>query len=144
MGRKSALRTLLERERQRLNLVDNKVVRNADQGNIPNEVWATRIYWLRRERDRIFDDGLFADPAWDLLLNLFIENDKNESISISSACKAVSVPEATALRYLSALTEKNYVERIAHPTDRRSIMLRMTLPGTTLMRKWLDRFDPSR
>jgi hypothetical protein len=72
---------------------------------------AERIYRARRARDRLFSDAGFADPAWDLLLDIFVRSRRSERISVSSACLGASVPEATALRYLKLLVERTYVER---------------------------------
>jgi hypothetical protein len=135
-----ALRNLLEREKHRPELAVSRDFTDETDGQIDYAKLAERIYRARRDRERIFEDSIFADPAWDLLLDLFIRSQRNEQVSISSACHAASVPEATALRYLKALTEKQYVERISHPNDRRSTTLKMTALGSELMIEWLDHF----
>jgi predicted transcriptional regulator len=133
------VRNLLERERRR-----QLSARRDDPGKVVGEVafneteLAEQIYRARRDRDRVFKDDIFADPAWDILLDLFVRSARNEPISISSACHGANVPEATALRYLHALTEKKYLERIAHPSDKRSTTLKMTSLGNKLMAEWLQ------
>jgi Fic family protein len=138
------LRKLLEREKRRSNLANSSDFTEGPEGQINHTKLAERIYRARRDRERVFDDEIFADPAWDLLLDLFVRSSRNEQVSISSACHAASVPEATALRYLKALTEKNYVERISHPNDRRSTTLKMTPLGSNLMIEWLEHFRSNR
>ena len=135
-----ALRKLLERENSRVNPVAIGDFENGPNGQFDHVQFAERIYRSRRDREKVFNDSLFADPAWDLLLDLFVRSARNEQVSISSACHAASVPEATALRYLKALTEKNYVERISHPNDKRSTTLKMTPLGSKLMIDWLEHF----
>lgn len=137
-----AVRKLLEREKQRLMGV--APIGDQSEGPIDYIELVERIYRSRRDRERLFDDGIFADPAWDLLLDLFVRSERNEQVSISSACHAASVPEATALRYLKALTEKAYIERISHPNDKRSTTLKMTPLGRNLMMEWLDHFRSHR
>jgi hypothetical protein len=138
------LRKLLERERRRQNLTNGGDFADGPDGQVNHAKLAERIYRSRRDRERVFNDDIFADPAWDLLLDLFVRSARNEQVSISSACHAASVPEATALRYLKALTEKKYVERISHPNDKRSTTLRMTPLGSNLMIEWLDHFRANR
>lgn len=139
-----ALRQLLEREGQRQDIALSGDFTDGPESQVNYAKLAERIYRARRDRERIFSDSIFADPAWDLLLDLFVRTQRNEQVSISSACHAASVPEATALRYLKALTEKNYVERISHPNDRRSTTLKMTPLGSELMIKWLEHFRTHR
>jgi hypothetical protein len=143
-GELTELRKLLERERRRQHLTNGGDFADGPDGQINHAKLAERIYRSRRDRERVFNDGIFADPAWDLLLDLFVRSARNEQVSISSACHAASVPEATALRYLKALTEKKYVERISHPNDKRSTTLRMTPLGSNLMIEWLDHFRANR
>ncbi|AYJ85808.1 hypothetical protein D3Y57_07250 [Sphingomonas paeninsulae] len=138
------LRKLLDREKQRQSIANIGELSGRADGKVNYANLAERIYRARRDRERVFDDSIFADPAWDLLLDLFIRSERNEQVSISSACHASSVPEATALRYLKVLTEKKYVERISHPNDRRSTTLRMTPLGTNLMTEWLEHFRANR
>jgi Fic family protein len=136
------VRKLLEREKQRRTEIADISERPDGQTDYVDLV--ERIYRSRRDRERVFDDRIFADPAWDLLLDLFVRSERNEQVSISSACHAASVPEATALRYLKALTEKAYIERISHPNDKRSTTLKMTPLGRSLMIEWLDHFHSRR
>ncbi|WP_293881604.1 hypothetical protein [Sphingomonas sp.] len=138
------LRNLLEREKRRQRLMDVGELSDASIGQIDYAKLAERIYWSRRDREKVFNDDIFADPAWDLLLDLFIRSARDEQVSISSACHAASVPEATALRYLKVLTERQYLERISHPNDKRSTTLKMTSMGNTLMIQWLENFRSHR
>lgn len=74
---------------------------------------------LRRKRERMFGTQLFADPAWDLLLDLFANGDEGSRIQVSSACIAANVPQSTALRWIAALVESGLVVRSTDPHDRR-------------------------
>src|SRR5690606_24209072 len=64
--------------------------------------------WLRvrRLRDEFLPGDLFADPAWDMLLDLFAARLEQERVSVSSLCIASAVPPTTALRWIRTLTEK--------------------------------------
>jgi hypothetical protein len=80
----------------------------------------------RRLREQIFDAGLFADPAWDMLLDLFAAELEEKQISVSSLCVAAAVPSTTALRWIGILEKGGLVERRAAPEDRRKSYLFLT------------------
>jgi hypothetical protein len=85
---------------------------------------AESLYRNRRDRARFFDDSLFGEPSWDILLDLFISSERGVQISISSACQAAAVPTSTALRCIKLLIEKGLVNRVDDSTDgRRSFLV---------------------
>ena len=47
----------------------------------------------------MFGEGLFADPAWDIMLDLFAARIEGKDITVSSAGIAACVPPTTALRW---------------------------------------------
>ena len=73
----------------------------------------------RRMRDQFFQPALFADPAWDMLLDLFAARLEHARVSVSSLCIAAAVPPTTALRWISTLSEAGLIEREADPLDKR-------------------------
>lgn len=59
---------------------------------------ARRFYRSRRLRPRVFsDDALFGEPAWDMLLDLFIAEADGKRLSVTAACIGSAVPTSTAL-----------------------------------------------
>jgi hypothetical protein len=87
---------------------------------------AREVYDTRRMRERIFGAGLFADPSWDILLDLFISKREGRKVTISSACIAASAPTTTATRHISHLVQVGLINRIPHPSDARSAYLELT------------------
>lgn len=73
----------------------------------------------RRLRDRFFDSGLFADPAWDMLLDLYAAHLERREVSISSLCIAAATPPTTALRWIGLMTDANIFERRPDERDKR-------------------------
>jgi hypothetical protein len=94
---------------------------------------ARAIYRNRRARIRHFDDSLFAEPSWDILLDLFIADEEGRSVSVSSACIGAAAPYATALRHLGSMQRKGLVERSAHPHDRRCQQINITAAAASSM-----------
>lgn len=102
-------------------------------------VIAQAEYRTRRSRDALFKtEGLFSEPAWDILLDLFIAYVGGKTISISSACIASCVPQTTALRWIDALESAGFVGRYADPKDRRRSLLKLTPVGLNLMLQYLQ------
>ena len=91
---------------------------------------AERVYRVRRRRDALmtarFGGEIFSDPAWDIILDLYIHNSKNQDVSVTSVCSASMVPITTALRYITVLSERGLIERSKKPKDGRSYLLRLT------------------
>ena len=81
---------------------------------------AEALVKLRRLRDSQFEAELFADPAWDMLLDLFIQRCKGRRVAVTSACHASQVPPTTALRWLDILQKKGWILRESDPCDRRA------------------------
>lgn len=91
----------------------------------------------RRLRDHIFVGDLFADPAWDILLDLIAARLEQTRVSVSSLCIAAAVPPTTALRWIRHLTERGLLQREADPVDGRRIFVGLSSRGTDAMMRWL-------
>lgn len=81
---------------------------------------------LRRLRDQFFTRELFADPAWDMLLDLMAARLENSRVAVSSLCIAAAVPATTALRWIRTLTEHGLFVRVADPEDGRRIFIELS------------------
>lgn len=96
-----------------------------------------RVVWaLRRARSDIFPFDIFADPAWDLLIDLYLAKLESRRISVSSACIASCVPPTTALRWIANLVEKGLIVRKADPFDGRRIFVELSADAERMMAAW--------
>lgn len=84
---------------------------------------ARRRLASRRLRDRFFDHGLFVEPAWDMMLDLYASHYEGKRISVSSLTIASSVPATTALRWISKLADSGQMIREPDPSDRRKVYI---------------------
>jgi hypothetical protein len=91
----------------------------------------------RRLRAQYFADGLFADPAWDMLLDLFAARLEQRRVSVSSLCIAAAVPPTTALRWIGTMHEEGLFERQADPTDRRRAYIALSEKGVEGMKSYI-------
>lgn len=80
----------------------------------------------RRQRERHFPADMFADPAWDMMLDLYAAHyEGRQDISVSSLCIASAVPATTALRWIKSMTGAGVFARVADPHDGRRIFIRL-------------------
>lgn len=79
----------------------------------------------RRLREQFFDGALFADPAWDMLLDLLAARLEGRPVAVSSLCIAAAVPPTTALRWMKQLTDDRIFARVADPHDGRRVFIEL-------------------
>ncbi len=85
----------------------------------------------------MFPGGLFADPAWDILLDLFVADADGRRISVSSACGSAGVPRTTALRWLTMLEEQGLIDRREDAEDARRCFVEITASARQAVAEWL-------
>ncbi|WP_242184255.1 hypothetical protein [Sphingomonas sp. CARO-RG-8B-R24-01] len=91
----------------------------------------------RRLRDQFFGAGLFEDPAWDMLLDLFAAELERVQVSVSSLCIAAAVAPTTALRWIARMTEAGLFERRPDPFDRRRAFMVLSARASLGMRNYV-------
>ncbi|MBY9064112.1 winged helix DNA-binding protein [Sphingomonas yunnanensis] len=91
----------------------------------------------RRLRDRFLGEGLFEDPAWDMLLDLYASHLERRRVSVSSLCIAAAVPPTTALRWITRLTERRLLARMPDPDDRRRVFIGLTDEAVRALQAYL-------
>ena len=102
----------------------------------PEARLAAEILQSRRRRERVFGANLFADPAWDMLLELFVQEERGNPVHVSSLCMASAVPTTTALRWIGTLTEAKLLER--RPTgNNRKVEICLSRRARMLVRRHL-------
>ncbi|MBV8687387.1 MAG: winged helix-turn-helix transcriptional regulator [Alphaproteobacteria bacterium] len=80
---------------------------------------------VRRLRDHFFLPELFADPAWDMLLDLMAARIERRRVAVSSLCIAAAVPATTALRWIKSLCDQKVFVRVADPEDGRRVFIEL-------------------
>ena len=90
----------------------------------------------RRMRSRYFSEELFADPAWDMLLDLLQAEIAQLRVPVSSLCIAAAVPATTALRWLKSMTAQGIFLRRADPHDGRRVFVELSPHASQAMRRY--------
>ncbi|EZP49961.1 Regulatory protein MarR [Sphingomonas sp. RIT328] len=111
------------------------------------EAVARMLYEQRRMRSDAFGEhaSLFVEPAWDLLLDLFLASSEGRVVSVSAASIGACVPATTTLRCIAALRRRELVVTRRHPTDGRMRLVELTREADTMIRRYLSslRWEPS-
>lgn len=94
------------------------------------------VICARRLREKYFPADLFADPAWDMLLDLFHAELTQLRVSVSSLCIAAAVPATTALRWLKSMTDQGLIIRRPDPYDGRRVFVELSPKASFSLRTY--------
>lgn len=92
---------------------------------------------MRRLRAQYFNRVMFAEPAWDMLLLLYLGESLEGRQTIGHLAELVETPLTTVLRWVAYLEKEQLAERRDHPTDRRMVFIELTDKGRKCMNAFL-------
>jgi hypothetical protein len=92
---------------------------------------------VRRARTEHLPADLFADPAWDMLLDLMAARLEGKKVAVSSLCVAAAVPPTTALRWIGVMTERGLIVRTTDLADRRRVHVELAPATAQALLAWL-------
>lgn len=95
-----------------------------------------RVIRARRLRARYFSEELFADPAWDMMLDLLQAEIAQLRVPVSSLCIAAAVPATTALRWLKTMVAQGVFLRRADPHDGRRVFVELAPDTSNALRRY--------
>jgi hypothetical protein len=108
-----------------------------ESGTEPTATLLRRMIRVRRMREAYFQADLFADPAWDMLLDLTLARMEGRPVAVSSLCIAAAVPPTTALRWIKRLVDDGLFIRHADPLDGRRVFIDLSEAGGLAMMRYL-------
>lgn len=100
---------------------------------------ARRIYAARLERDRMFPEVAFDQPAWSLMLDLFIARHEKRVVNTFAACIGAGVPQSTALKWLERMEQVGHIVRYPSVNDSRYLLVELTPDALARMETLLVR-----
>jgi len=101
-----------------------------------NEERARQQLEDRRRRAAVFGQRMAAEPAWDMLLILYLSARGRQTQSQLGELSGAS--RTTAMRWIDYLSDRDLVEREAHPTDLRKNFVFLTDKGRRLLDLYLS------
>ncbi len=116
----------------------------SDTENGPSLVaLAQEVMRARSYRFQFFNADLFREPAWEMMLDLFIHQLQRKEVTVSSLAIASGVPHATALRHIARLEQEDIIRRHPDPADSRRVVLTLSPDAArsieTILRRFHDR-----
>ena len=96
-----------------------------------------QILCARQFRSSIFVRGLFGDPAWDIVLALYLGQLRNQSVPITRLAEAASVSVHAVDRWLAVLEGQGLIERTRTGPDGEELPAGLSQKGSSAMRRWL-------
>ena len=81
---------------------------------------------------------MFGEPAWEMLLCLYITDQSEGHQSISRLAELVETPLSTTVRWIDYLDRERLIEREPNPTDKRVIYIRLAARGRELLEAYLS------
>lgn len=115
-----------------------RLVSPTTEPELPEPRTVRRILRQRQQRARFFDGDLFADPAWDMLLDLTAARAERQQVSVTSLCIAAGVPPTTALRWIGQMQHAGLFERVEDKADRRRAFIGLTAKAATGMARYFE------
>jgi hypothetical protein len=110
---------------------------------LPEPRLIRKIIRQRQLRARFFEGDLFADPAWDMLLDLTAARAEHVRVSVTSLCIASGVPPTTALRWIGQMTDSGLLQRVDDETDRRRAFITLTDKAAEAVARYFSELDTS-
>ena len=99
---------------------------------------AERLIAERRARRAYFAPDLFHEPAWDMLLSLFLANEEGRILNVKALVASSDAPVTTSQRWIDHLHKLRLIDRVGDPDDRRRVEISLSDTGLTAIERYLD------
>jgi DNA-binding MarR family transcriptional regulator len=97
---------------------------------------AESILRVRGARERLLGRAAIGEPAFDLLLCLYVRLGQKET-SLTSLARAAGIPYSSAMRWIRYLADKGLADRTESRSDRRATCVQLTPSGRAVMDEFL-------
>jgi DNA-binding MarR family transcriptional regulator len=92
---------------------------------------------MRRKRIAIFGPQMFAEPAWEMLLILYV-SERGQRHTQTSLSELSSGSRSTGMRWIEYLVSQEFIFREEHPTDKRRNFVGLSNKGRELLELYLS------
>ena len=90
---------------------------------------ARDILGQRKLRRRFLPGELFHEPAWDMLIALFVSHRDHRPTNVKALVAMADAPVTTSQRWIEHLHKLKLIDRVNDPTDRRRIEISLSNAG---------------
>lgn len=99
---------------------------------------ARRLLDHRRLRARYLPAELFHEPAWDMLVALYVAQHERQTMNVKTLVSYAAAPATTSQRWIDHLHKLGLIERVTDMIDRRRIEVQLSEVGETAIRRYLE------
>lgn len=97
---------------------------------------AAKIQFSRNLRRKELDESILGEPAWDILLALFVIDNDKRRLSIGELARTTHIPQTTMVRWVTALEERELAKKRPNPFDQRVVHVELTDKGRRSMESY--------
>jgi DNA-binding MarR family transcriptional regulator len=91
----------------------------------------------RRLRHKFLPDELFHEPAWDMLLALYVSCHEGNMINVKHLVSCTPVPATTAQRWIDHMAKLGLIARSVDMDDKRRIEVKLSDAGLQMIDQYL-------
>lgn len=92
----------------------------------------------RQGRTLVFPKSFFGEPAWDMLLELYVSGREGRATAVTDLSRASDQPQTTALRWIAILEQHQYLSRSPDPSDARRVLVSATSKAVAAVERMYD------
>lgn len=97
---------------------------------------AEEILALRQRRYAVFGRAMFGEPAWDMILLLYVAA-PGSAETVSKLASLAAASKSTGLRWIKYLEAQCLIRCASHSTDRRAEVVSLTSKGVEAIESYL-------
>lgn len=92
----------------------------------------------RKRRSQFLSKSVFGEPAWDMLLALYVADFAGEELTVGKLINLTETPQTTALRWIDYLEKERLVVRQVDPDNRRVVLMQLLEKGQDVLDSYLS------
>jgi DNA-binding MarR family transcriptional regulator len=101
---------------------------------------ALMLIQFRQQRAKFLPPDAHDGPAWDMLLELFVQFSGGTAVSTKSLIKVSRAPPTTAFRQIDRLEREGLIKRRTSDVDQRVTLIDLTRKGVVAVGRALEEF----
>lgn len=105
---------------------------------------AKTLLGQRKLRRQFLPPELFHEPAWDMLIALFVSHNDNQPMNIKALVAMADAPVTTSQRWIEHLYKLRLIDRVIDPADRRRVEISLSNAGYEAVKGYLSAVAPRR
>ena len=99
---------------------------------------ARNLLGQRKLRRQYLPAELFHEPAWDMLIALFVSHDDDQPMNIKALVAMADAPVTTSQRWIEHLYKLRLIDRVIDPADRRRVEISLSNDGYEAVKGYLS------